>query len=229
MKMSSLSFHRMRDEHALGLIAAGFVIFLLLIIPNYYKIAYKNTEPVEYLGNAGKVGYPPADGFVTVNSIEEIMAQEENTYTIEVDVEQLTPLDLYMDLDSREYSRKGFLHYINNSFGGVARFYVLTLDNGEKVVVLLDDLSIDLPQKGTVTLPIGETQLLLGGEFTQDLSAESGIEDLSFFVDMAADWRESDEVKELNGTKGLVGIVLFFALWFVFSKIFSLIGKGKNR
>lgn len=224
-----LSFYRMRDEVALGLIAAVFIAFFVVIVPNYQKFAYQNTEPKAYKEHVDNAGYPAAEGFPTVNSIAEIQAREDENFTIEMDVSKLQEIDLYMDIKERTFSTSNFMRNINNDdFGGVGRFFVAELASGEKTILFLDDMTLDLPKQGTVTLPIGKVvNLKVGGNLSSKLSTISGLEDVAYYIDMAGEWRESEEAQSFDMARWFIAAAIIVVLWIVFSRIFIKLGEKK--
>ena len=216
----STAFNRMRDEVALGLVAAAFTIFLFVFLPNYQQIAYHNTEGKEFDRYEYYVGYPAADDYPTVNSIEEIKAKRIDTFTIEVDVTSLKPLDLYMNLEKTEFTTNSFARLLSNKgTERLGRFFVLSLASGEEVVVFLDDSTINLPKRGEVTLPIGKLYEAKKSKLFEKLKEVSGIEDIEFYIDMAGDWQDSEEATKLERVRMIMTVVLFFGLWILYSKL----------
>ncbi len=230
--MSTSAFIKMRDEFAIALILAAFLTFLLAFIPNYQKHAYKDTEPVEYSSfmRTDCVGYPSAESIPTVNSIAEIEEAKETYFTIELDRANLTPIDLYLYLEERTFSTNGFMRIINNNdFGGVGRFFVAELESGEEVVVLLDDTTIDLPKKGEIRLPIGKSVKVNSDKIKGMLRDKSGLPNVESYVDMAGDWRESEEAKEVEKFRYLIMTVVFIGSWIMFSVLMVRVTKEEKK
>ena len=207
-----------------------FLTFLAVIVPNYQKYAYKNTDAKVYDKYENNGGYPATEGFPTVNSIEEIIEAENRNFTIILDVSKLTPLDFYMNIVERTYSTNGFMRMINNNdYGGIGRFFIAELASGEKVLVFLDDTSIDLPEEGIVTLPIGTCKNLGEGNFLNVLREKSGMSEVASFIDMAGKWRSGPEAKKADDIRWLIGIVVFVVSWILSSFLLIGLTSGKRN
>lgn len=155
--MSFKGFNIKKDEFAVGFIIAVLLTFFFVIVPNYQKYAYRATEPKAYDKYENYAGYPAAEGFPVIESLDALDAVKKRNFTITLDVSELIPLDFYMNIVERTYSTNGFMRMINNNdFGGVGRFFIAKLASGEQVLVFLDDTTIELPDEGKVTLPIGK-------------------------------------------------------------------------
>lgn len=222
----------MKGGMAIGLIAAAFLTFFIGIVPNYQKIAYKNTEPVAYDKYENNAGYPAAEGFPEVVSTYDINMMKKRNFTITLDVSKLTPIDFYMEIKDRTYSTNGFMRMINNNdFGGIGRFFIAELASGEKVLVFLDDTTIDLPKEGEVTLPIGKYIALRRCKFLTVLREKSGMPDVDSFIDMAGDWREGEEAEKADNVRLVIELIVFAGTWFLttyFLSKLSAAGKKKN-
>ena len=218
--MSGSAFVRMRDEHAVALILAAFLAFCVAFIPNYQKYGYRDTEPMAYspIMKTASVGYPAAENFPTVGSVADIEVAKDKYFTIELERENLTPMDLYVYLEKQTFSTNGFMRIINNNdFGGVGRLFVAKLESGEKVVVLLDDTTIELPKEGTVRLPIGKSVKVKSDEIKGMLRDKSELTNVESYIDMAGTWRQSEEAQKMENIRFLILIVTFIGSWIGFS------------
>lgn len=227
--MPYTAFSRMKDEIAVGFIIAIFTTFFAVIVPNYQKYAYENTEAKRYSEYENNAGYPAAEGFPTVNSLADIDEAKNRNFTITLNVSKLTPLDFYMDIVGRTYSTSGFMRKIdNNDVGGIGRFFIAELASGEQVWVFLDDTSINLPEEGTVTLPIGVHKLLGEGKFLNVLREKSGMSEAACFVDMAGKWREGPEAKKADDMRWYIGMAVFVVIW-ISSSLLLFVVTGEKR
>lgn len=229
--MPYTAFSRMRDEIAVGFIIAMFLTFIVAIVPNYQKYAYRSTPAKVYDMYQDYAGYPAAEGFPTVESLEDIQEVKNRNFTITLDVSDLKPLDFYMNIVERTYSTNGFMRIINNNdYGGIGRFFVAELSSGETVLVFLDDTSIELPDEGRVTLPIGKYKNLGEGKFLTVLREKSDMPEVSGFVDMAGNWRDSSEAKKADDIRWLLAMVFFVVSWIIFSVLLlRLTNEGKKK
>lgn len=229
-----LAMIKMKAEYFLGLMLAVFLSFILVTMPNYQKYAYRETRETIYLPLAKNdlVGYPAADNFPVVASMAEIEEGEYEFFTIELDMDDLTPIDLYMYLKKQTYSDRGFMRIINNNdkdYGGAGRFFVAELASGESVVVLLDDTTIDLPKEGRVRLPIGEYESAGEGRFKDTLVEKSGLTDLNGYIDMAGKWREGEESKQLEEKRDMMKFVVFIVSWILSSYLLCRLTDDKKK
>lgn len=230
--MSGSAFVRMRDEHAVALILAALLAFFIAFIPNYQKNAYRDTAPIAYspMMKTDSVGYPSTDSFPTVDSIAEIEEAMGKYFTIELDREKLIPIDLYLYLKDRTFSTNGFMRIINNNdFGGAGRFFVAELASGEAVVVLLDDTTIDLPQKGKVRLPIGKSVKVNADKYKNMLKEKSGLSSVESYIDMAGNWREGEEAKRIENIRYLIVTVVFIGSWIIFSVLLTRLTNEEKK
>lgn len=231
--MSGSAFVRMRDEYAVALIMAVILTFFVAFIPNYQKYAYRDTEPLMYspIMKTDSVGYPAAENFQTVSSVEDIVEAKDTYFTMEIDRADLTPMDLYVYLKKRTFSTNGFMRIINNNdFGGVGRLFVAKLESGEEVIVLLDDTTIELPKKGVVRLPIGKSVKVNTDEIKELLRDKSGLANVESYIDMAGTWRQSEAAQKVENIRYLIMVVTFIGSWIGFTIGFAkLLNKEKKK
>lgn len=230
--MMNSALYRMKDEYFWAIVLAAFLSFFLGLVPNYQKYAYKETREIIYLPMAKNdfVGYPAAENFPVVESIADIMSGEHEYFTIVIDVEKLTPMDLYYYFEKGKYSANGFLRVINNNdFGGAGRFFVAELHSGDEVVVLLDDTTIDLPKKGTVRLPIGTNKKVVDEKFRNTLIKKSGLSELDSYIDMAGKWRQCEEAKSLEEKRDNARLLVFIASFIVLAIVFNKLSSEKKK
>lgn len=218
----------MRNEVALGLVAATFIVYIFILIPNYQQIAYQNTVAKSYDRYERYVGYPADDNYPIVSSIDEIKDKRQDTFTIKTNASKMEALDFYMDLDNFQCMTNGFARSwsikVNERIG---RFFLVQLESGEEIIVLLDDLTIDLPTKGSITLPIGEFFEFKEGKFADILEEVSGIEEVDFFIDMAGEWHRGEESEGFENVRFLVAFGVFIFLWISLSRIMIRLGEKK--
>ena len=108
-------FSRMKDGLAVGFIFAVLLTFFGSFVPNYQKYAYQNTSARAYDKYENSAGYPAADGFPSVQSLDALERVGSRNFTISLDVSDLIPLDFYMDIEDGTFSTNGFMRIINNN------------------------------------------------------------------------------------------------------------------
>lgn len=204
------AFNRMRDEVALGLVAATFIIYIFILIPNYQQIAYQNTEARSYDWCKRYVGYPADEQYPTVSSIIDIKEKSKDTFTIRTEASKIEALDVYLDLDTDKWTTSGLARAWSMKCNErIGRLFRVQLENGEEIIILLDEQTINMPKKGNFTLPIGEYEGLKEGKFTRKLEEVSGIEEVSFIIDMAGDWRKGEESESFENVRCFIAVVVW--------------------
>ena len=227
--MPFTAFSKMKDGIAVGFIFAVFLTFFAAIVPNYQKYAYKNTEAREYDKYENYAGYPAAEEFPTVHSLDELLRVKNRNFTITLDVSRLTPLDFYMEIKDQTFSTNGFMRMLNNNdHGGIGRFFTAELDDGNHVLIFLDDTTIDLPKNGMVTLPIGIYMRMGEGRFRDVLREKSGLPEAEHYIDMAGKWREGAEAEKADNMRLLAEIVLFVGGWILSSVLLARLSRKKR-
>lgn len=139
------AFYRIQDSIFVGIVLSVFFSMAVAYLPNYQRKVYRNTEPVKYdKYESENVGYPAGMGYPSVKSVEDIMANRKYQFVLEINVEDLRPLDYYRGISTSTYCKTAMNRaMVNNIEGGVGRFFVATLQSQEKVLVFIDDTTID--------------------------------------------------------------------------------------
>lgn len=209
--MKGTAFHRLPDNVQFSVIVALFLSVLVLYVPNYDRMIYRQTKPVEYADAYGHAGYPAEDDVPELVSREEVL-KERDSYTLVVDAETIEPLHVFYRMSDRTISKSAFLRYFdkNQNKTVAGQFFSVELENGDTMIVLLDDHAVKLPRSGLVRLPIGETKET-GEYLMEQLSAKDDFseEELAHYVDMAGDWRKS-------GVAGRIELVRYSITFAVF-------------
>ena len=205
--MNAFRWSRLSDSARFCFLIAFALTILVAVIPNYEAFFYAKTEPVN--GTSGYLGYPAGDVVEVLRSAEG-MEKEVHVFTIEVDAQNLKPLGVYHGLGAfTKVTDHGIFHFVrrfhtDQTYG---QFYLVELENGDQVVVLLDDIVLKLPKTGKVKLPRGKVEKL-GETSKKYLSDKLGMHqtDLKYYVDAARNWR-SYEGKKSNQVRAILSIV----------------------
>lgn len=226
----SLALSKLRGDVELAMFVAAVIAVLVSALPIYQRTAYEDTPNVTYSKYRDYAGYPAGEGFPVVNSREEIAACEGN-FVIEIDMDKLEGLKIYGELQGDCYGTNSVLRVLkNNEDGGVGRYFIATLGSGEQVIILLDDLTIDLPKEGVVRLPVGRLNGMGSGllkEFREQ--TELSDEELEWYVDMAGDWRKSDISQKAEKHCRRLNVKVFLILCIILIPIFRILNRKKRR
>lgn len=209
-----------------SLIVATFIAALVGFIPNYDRMIYSQTEPVEYLDAHNYTGYPAEDDVPELVSREEIL-KEGDSYTLVVDAETIKPLHIFLGLSEDTITKSAFVRFLNKDDNKkvYGQLFSVELENGDSMIVLLDDYAVKLPRSGTVKLPIGETKELLWSDAIEYLTDKYDFseDELAYYVDMAGSWRKSDIAERIVTVRVSICMVVFIVVavgaFFLFKKI----------
>lgn len=223
------SLRRLPATIQLSVMLAILISAIIGFIPNYDRMIYSHTEPVDYSEAqyyAGYIGYPAGDDVLELVSKEEIL-KEDYSYTLVVDAENIKPLHLFFGLCKDTMTKSAFTRFMNRDenekvFG---QFFSVELENGDTVILLLDDYAIKLPRKGMIKLPIGETKKLLWTDVKDYLREKHDFseDELACYVDMGSGWRGSKIAERIVTVRITVMmvmcIVIGFGAYFIIEKI----------
>lgn len=208
--------------------------YIVAYVPNYQKIAYRNTPEIDY-SYLSCAGYPAGRGYPVVQSVEDVMLYDE--FIIEIDMKNLESTKCYKyNVISKSLYRGGLIRVFDNNSSeyGIGQFYVATLESGEKIILFLDDTALDLPKKGKVRLPIGESVRVKKNSVFNYIQDEFGLKDenSSWYVDMAGDWRSGEQAEKMEEIKGnlyLGTMVVMIALQVIVHIIYINIKKKSQE
>lgn len=217
------------DDIYFSIIVAFFIGALVYLVPNYDRMIYSQTEPVEYSEaqyDIGYIGYPAGDDIPELVSREEIL-KENYSYTLVVDAETIKPLHIFLGLSEDTITKSAFVRFLNKDDNKkvYGQLFSVELENGDTMLVLLDDYAVKLPRSGTVKLPIGETKELLWLDAIEYLTDNYDFseDELACYIDMARGWRKSDMVERIETISLLTGsvtiIIVAFGVYFLVKRI----------
>lgn len=212
MKGSLPSLHRLPENMQFSIIVAMIISALVGFIPNYDRMIYSQTEPVEYFDAHNYTGYPAEDDVPELVSREEIL-RESDSYTLVVDAETIKPLHIFLGLSEDTITKSAFVRFLNKDDNKkvYGQLFSVELENGDSMLVLLDDYAVKLPRSGTVKLPIGETKELLWSDAIEYLTDKYDFseDELDYYVDMAGSWRKSDIAERIVTVRISITLVTF--------------------
>lgn len=204
-----LAYYRLGPSMVVRLIITVWTAFIVAYVPNYQKIAYQNTTPRDYRDYVDNAGYPAGRGYPEIQSVKEIQLYD--NYVIEVDVKNLEQTHVYKDLQLHGTMSGGVWGRINRVLNnnlsdyGIGQYYVATLENGEKLLLFLDDTAISIPKSGRLLLPVGTTRRVKTNELFAEIQDKYQLPkgETIEYVDMAGGWRR-DQAKDLEIIKALL-------------------------
>lgn len=222
----------------LALIIAG----VLTLVSNPYKASYKKEQPVSYqeAKNSFKTGYPAGEDIPVAKCIEDIRSNQ--YCTIEVSKENIESLRFFLIKDISESGNKSSKEGRTYTFSYIPKCYkmkfdligdmkyatrqiswnfdntsygewcAVTLESGERILVLVDLQLLDIPQNQKIKLPIGEVidDRMIEGLTDEYAAYNLEKENASWYVDMVGNWEE-EEVGDINVT-GRFFIVFLIAV-----------------
>lgn len=228
----TLAIYRLPNFIFIELLIAAAISWCIGYIPNWQRTAYRKTEPVKYCVNMHNdmSGYPAGDDYPEIKCIAD--TDKSDNFVLIIDRTQLKETHTYRGLHDSSYTRSRVLRaLLNNEMkNGMGQFYVATLESGERVLVLLDDTTIELPDEGQIILPVGRRINVNSGKSFGKLVKREGIEGdaANIYLDMGSAWRNSREAKDGN----VIGYVLVFSFVIIMILeniiLFKVILKGKE-
>ena len=184
---------RLNEKVQFSIIVASVFAVLVGFLPNYESMIYAQTEPVGYFEAQNRVGYPAGRDVPELASREEILKKGKG-YTLVVDAKSIKPLHIYLWLSDHSFTTSAFQRFLNRdeNKNAVGQLFSVVLENGDTMIVLLDDYAVKLPRSGKVKLPIGKTEKMKGKplEYLEEKYDFSEAE-MAYYVDMAGSWRKS--------------------------------------
>ena len=213
----SVKLHRLNMNIQFSIILALFFAALVGFVPNYERLIYLQTESVKYGNFQNHSGYPAGDDVPKLKSRGEIM-EEHYGYTLTVDAKNITPLHIFLGLSDNTVSKSAFKRFLNRDDNQKAygQLYSVVLENGDTMIVLLDDYAVKLQQSGTVKLPIGKTEKM--GNVTKEYLTEKyyfSDDELAYYIDMASGWRKSNIAERIVTVRLSISLVTFIIVAFV--------------
>lgn len=199
-----LAYFRLSPIMFVRLMITIWIAYIVAFVPNYQKTAYKNTPARNYgYYDEDNAGYPAGQGYPVINSAEDIKLHD--NYVIEIYAENLQETHLYEYLLKGEMFMSPIGRLVNNNLSdyGIGQYYIATLENGDRLLLLLDDTAIDIPNSGKFTLPVGKTCRAKSNRFYAQIQDKYQLlgDDCVEYVDMSGRWREGEQVKEMEKKK----------------------------
>ena len=227
----STAWLRLGEKASFSLIVTVVLIIVLTWFPNYEKLSHSMMEPVNE-ADYEYVGFPAGEAIPVLETAMEI-DQERSVYTIEVDASRMVPLRVFSSLAGEGItdSRAPRVLCFDDFKKMMAQYYAVELDDGEKVLCLIDDFAVKIPGSGRIKLPIGRTEVL-GKTSKKYLSRQAGILEGEFsrYVNMVGSWRHSQYAAKGRTIRMMIIIGCFLVVApFVYWTVWRLERKERRK
>lgn len=225
---------KIREDTFVKMLVSFIAMVVIIYIPSYGKLVYNNMKVItsEILEEDDYTGYQAGDGIVNVRSLEEI---DNNKYfTIEVTKKDIVETGYYVEnINSGNfYQIGGIKKYFNKIFRSVenkhiAQFCVVTLQSGEKCIVLIDADLINVNTSKTIKLPIGQKDDRVYPTVFSKIASSEGVsnEEYEYFINTTCnDYYMNPKLEQLASIKGWGAVFVFITTYIIFTKLFKKLG-----
>ena len=226
-----IAFSRIKDSIACAIILGAILGGCIMIIPDYGREIYNNTAPVDYDEYKDQTGVPAGKGYEVLTSRKAIVENEKN-YLIKIDVSNLESTKLYKAIGESNYYTNKFGKYTEGNIeGGVGTFYIAKLENGDKILVLIDDRTVTIPKSGAVELPVASTKPVDTSELADKLEEITGFteDELTYYVDTTEAWRKSEAGEKIEERAIIIGGSVWVSVAIILSILFTYIEKMEEK
>lgn len=236
---------RIRSDILIKVLIGIVIAILVGIVPNYQIFIYNKLEPltaqdVKDQSIKYSIGYMPAGDISNATSAEEI---RNSAYcTIAVKGKNLHPTGYYkildetqagvkkgtgrkaVDVNNYKYKSNGFsIWFMNNAGPQYGQFYVAELDNGDKIIVLLDQTVLSHSKSKTIQLPIGTVKDQYPTNFFESISSKYDLTETgTWYVDMAgSNFINSTHTESLVIIRFALAAAAFILTYLILTLIFK--------
>lgn len=227
-------YARFRLEYLIAWIIVMFIVGVLVWLPPYELLVYqfspvKDAEDVEQHWTAA-IGYRGAKDIHRLTAVEGMNSiySGYEVQVIETDVQKIQATGIYKDLSvSSGYEKNKlkvfFQRVIKQNYG---QFYIVELESGEKILVLVNDYLFHIPFRGKVTLPIGRSR---PHNTHYPWEEEYGVSGESFSggrcFDCTSGFLEGPELRKLRNIQEIITIAACFLVPIVYGVLLIIMSK----
>lgn len=187
-------------------------------------------------------GYPTEGMHTKLSSYEEFEAKKyEQFFCLEVDVDDLEPTGLYVlvyeseqisggggvgirrtsyrrSVEVEKYTNSYVKTLLNRKKGIYGQYYALKLDDGSRMLILLNDTMLDIPKNGTIQLPYAAWDYLSideEGANVADIISKYNLKYDSYYeeidvLDASERWLFlNDDIEAAVKERAMLGLILF--------------------
>lgn len=224
-------------EFVLSFLLAALITWLVVYVPPYEEWVYEKSPVINSIGSKYVTGYMPGNEILRVRTYAEMHSSEEGfvRFTMEVNTNQLIPTGIYRRTEGtgETYQTNRLKVKLLKSKAMYAQFYILVLEDGDRIPILINDNVIKKKFKKIEQLPIGMLDTSYGlytyynydKEKMEQLYGISVAEKRAFFINAASDFAAGDEIKKLRSYQSTAAIIIFLVILFGSSILFFVLGK----
>ena len=236
-----------RMEFVISFLLAALVTWLIVFVPPYEKWVYEKTPAVSQADIENKnifpIGYKAGEGIPVARTYDEMRTDEQGWiyFTMEISSNQLIPTGIYRKVEDSiseyETNKRKVALYRNRYI--YAQFYILTLEDGKKIPILLNDNGMELKKDAILKLPICHFGLGYGlDEYYYERGCDRsivenlyGVDDYDLFIDAISYFANGEEMKKFRSNQTTAAIIVFLVVLFGSVTLLFLISKamGKNN
>ena len=240
-----------RMEFVISFLLAALVTWLIVFVPPYEKWVYEKTpavsqKDIEDKKNRFPIGYKAGEGIPVVKTYDEMRTEREVggyiDFTMEISSNQLMPTGIYRKVEDSiseyETNKRKVALYRNRYI--YAQFYILTLEDGKKIPILLNDNEMELKKDAMLKLPICHLDSRYGLEeyYHYERGCDRsivenlyGVDAYGHFINAIKDYANGEEIKKFRSNQTTAAIIVFLVVLFGGVTLLFLISKamGKNN
>lgn len=212
---------RMRADILLSILISIIAAFIITGLINIDRIYYGKAVALE--PNADLVGYPAGSDVVQAKSIAQI--ESERRFTLALDGSRLVPTGRYRRLSGGgKYARNKLSVWVESVSGEeYGQFYVVELESGEKIVVLLDDFVVST-NKNNLVLPIGTVERTVPTAMFKELRDSYGLSESDWFADLAGNsWRTTEMGQKASSRRSTLWFGALIGTFILLQLLFRMI------
>ncbi len=239
-----------RMEFVISFLLAALATWLIVFVPPYEKWVYEKTpavsqEDIENERHRFPIGYKAGEGIPVARTYDEMRTDEQGLiyFTMEISSNQLIPTGIYTKVEEDgigeyETNKRKVALYRNRYI--YAQFYILTLEDGKKIPILLNDNEMELKKDTVLKLPICQLDARYGldGYYYYERDCDRsivenlyGLDNYRRFINAIKDYANGEEMKKFRSNQTTAAIIVFLVVLFGGVTLLFLISKamGKNN
>ncbi len=233
-----------RMEFIISFLLAALATWLIVFVPPYEKWVYEKTPAVSQedimSSSRGSTGYKAGEGIPVAKTYDEMSTEESWIYfTMEINSNQLLPTGIYKRVEgsiSKYETNKRKVALCRNRYI-YAQFYILTLEDGKKIPILIDDK--EMKKDIIIKLPICSLDSGYGlAEYYYERGCDKSIVEKLYevdaygpFINAINAYANGEEMKKFRSNQTTAAIIVFLVVLFGSVTLLFLISKamGKNN
>lgn len=233
-------------EFVISFLLAALVTWLIVFVPPYEKWVYEKTPAVSQeeiiSSHRGTDGYKAGKGIPEAKTYDEMSTEEGWIhFTMKVNSNQLVATGIYKrvepEVNSEYETNKKKIAFLRNRYI-YGQFYILTLKDGKKIAILLNDKDMDMKEESTFNLPICS----LDGGYGLDsyyryergcdrsiVEELYGVENYGIYINAISGYAQGEEMKKFRSNQTTAAIIVFLVVLFGSVTLLFLISKAMGK